>query len=1022
MLRILGRQASEMQRLKNSLLSRKHHSNPPSRDCSMQNLQTLTATNACDIHHPHSHPHPLSQVQHSQPASAHCNHHRRSQDDDERGRLCASTSGSSIALASCSSSSTKRKRKMMVGLMFGARRSHSNRSLQDTSMMLMSGGGGSVSHLGSNGNSAGGTPTNEPSTPTGATGAAILSAANVVYATTSGSRTGSQTSIGNVGIDVHGVTSAAASGRSDSIDRTPPSSGYGADFNFSTAVCRSFTSIDSNCSTPQSLASPDSGKPRYSSPSASFKQRSNLSDHHQYHHHPVESSGSGGSVGAASVDMDSGNGPVAPPAGSTSASPKSPNSPTMVRSLVDRVCRKSKACETLSLITNVFQYLSVPRDEPSPATCGRKVRSVSYDEMRLRQTFGAMDLSGRQPPSNAAATDHARLERLHLAALNAAAANLANVHSRPGTSGTTLTSSPAGNVNDRSAESTDTIQQLAAAAAVTASAATPPTDPLTACIQKSRAQPQCNANLVATVSIGATTAATTCATTAPHSMHDSIGRTLELPFVRSARSKSFDESSANALRVAEKKTRSGSISALQIPKWKLFVRRSSSSSSGRNSPTGLQPIGTALLTISNHDRCVHCNLAERLRSAHEAAIDSITGHKGHADLIDLMSLGSPDTPPIHASHLPAASSSGQPGPLPAAHYSQCSSLSSLGSRRSLDLSFTNSIDDDMESHPAPMSISTATTIAPIVVGGPNPLIGSRLLQRSLTHSFSNTGSEDDCYLVSPELGLPVVTLSIAADTSSADLVNQCSNTLCPLFDRYRKLSDTKSTAVADLQPSSSSAASVKQLQVTGTGCKFDFESVCLVANKPATDSDVLETETPPAKITAVNPAPVNPIESDAIDDPTQLGPDGQRENDKDVDQMCFVADCPNRLLLQQWMNRSSGTRLPSVGLGLGPLCDPPASPDEEGVTVTVLSLEVPVLKQSRSASIDASFLKVPADVFCTASSSSSPEPVDADSGESLLFTGGKTQRSHSVDIALPVQPDGHYAIVQSNRSSPVFEK
>ena len=99
----------------------------------------------------------------------------------------------------------------------------------------------------------------------------------------------------------------------------------------------------------------------------------------------------------------------------------------------------------------------------------------------------------------------------------------------------------------------------------------------------------------------------------------------------------------------------------------------------------------------------------------------------------------------------------------------------------------------------------------------------------------------------------------------------------------------------------------------------------------------------------------------------------------------------------------------------------------------IVSLEVPVLKQSRSASIDASFLQVPQLQLLRnnmlrnkhqAMNYSTSELDDDDEDEDSESITCKTQRSHSVDIQLPIRPDGQYFVFQTNNIKPsqVFEK
>ncbi|KAI1301677.1 hypothetical protein HDE_03152 [Halotydeus destructor] len=77
---------------------------------------------------------------------------------------------------------------------------------------------------------------------------------------------------------------------------------------------------------------------------------------------------------------------------------------------------------------------------------------------------------------------------------------------------------------------------------------------------------------------------------------------LDVPSAaRSSRSRSFDATAAK-LRPRSTKKRP-SLTFLEIPKWKLLIRRSSSTSSGRGSPPG-----------SLYERCVHCLLLEEVSS------------------------------------------------------------------------------------------------------------------------------------------------------------------------------------------------------------------------------------------------------------------------------------------------------------------------------------------------------------------------------------------------------------------------
>ncbi|KAI1301237.1 hypothetical protein HDE_03149 [Halotydeus destructor] len=100
--------------------------------------------------------------------------------------------------------------------------------------------------------------------------------------------------------------------------------------------------------------------------------------------------------------------------------------------------------------------------------------------------------------------------------------------------------------------------------------------------------------------------------------------------------------------------------------------------------------------------------------------------------------------------------------------------------------------------------------------------------------------------------------------------------------------------------------------------------------------------------------------------------------------------------------RSSMSPIPLVTLSLAP--DAGYDGEEDlGFGITVISLEVPVLpKSGRSASVDSSYLQVPkrTDIGC------------------CELPPGKAMRSRSVDIALPVGPDGPYIAVPTDKPLP----
>lgn len=95
--------------------------------------------------------------------------------------------------------------------------------------------------------------------------------------------------------------------------------------------------------------------------------------------------------------------------------------------------------------------------------------------------------------------------------------------------------------------------------------------------------------------------------------------------------------------------------------------------------------------------------------------------------------------------------------------------------------------------------------------------------------------------------------------------------------------------------------------------------------------------------------------------------------------------------------------LPTVILSLAPEVEKPV--EEEDTGLTVISLEVPIrTKSGRSASVDSSYLQVP----------QQPEIGICE------LPPVKAQRSRSIDVALPVGPDGPYIVVPTEKEQPII--
>ncbi|XP_053200681.1 uncharacterized protein LOC128390282 isoform X2 [Panonychus citri] len=95
--------------------------------------------------------------------------------------------------------------------------------------------------------------------------------------------------------------------------------------------------------------------------------------------------------------------------------------------------------------------------------------------------------------------------------------------------------------------------------------------------------------------------------------------------------------------------------------------------------------------------------------------------------------------------------------------------------------------------------------------------------------------------------------------------------------------------------------------------------------------------------------------------------------------------------------------LPTVILSLAPEIEKPLLEEDTGLTV--ISLEVPIrTKSGRSASVDGSYLQVP----------QRPEIGICE------LPPVKAQRSRSIDVALPVGPDGPYIVVPTEKPQPLI--
>lgn len=485
------------------------------------------------------------------------------------------------------------------------------------------------------------------------------------------------------------------------------------------------------------------------------------------------------------------------------------------------------------------------------------------------------------------------------------------------------------------------------------------------------------------------------------------------------------------------KKRSGSISALQIPKWKLFVRRSSSSSSGRAS------LSASALNLSSPtplDRCVHCNLI-----AEQKTVEYLV--KTQRDTQKRNSLGG---------------------------YSDSSKRSSLDTSSLNNEKVAQSVDNETDEETA-----NSSPLKSRKSGAMDKRMMKFHEQASRSYSSHTPNSEecDDCCLISPEIGLPLVTLSIAQDNKvPIQTVNVCSNADCPFFDRVKLCSNlncpnlftdqqdksqdstpsTASTTIATSETKGSDEKEEKNVNKDDNQIKDQIadEESNLNSTKNTTSPNVCATANllSPLSASSLNTINNKACKESRIFTFSSIETAASSANQTPSSSTCSnlscpnwpivvcetrnaQANCPNKLRLMQktlaqvgdeacTQNAAASSNNNNNNSLNSTLTIQEGEELNDGQTVTVVSLEVPVIKQSRSASIDASFLQVPQQLLRknqTLNYSTSELDDEEDDQQSITC---KTQRSHSVDIQLPIKPDGQYFILQtnSNKATPVFKK
>ena len=400
-------------------------------------------------------------------------------------------------------------------------------------------------------------------------------------------------------------------------------------------------------------------------------------------------------------------------------------------------------------------------------------------------------------------------------------------------------------------------------------------------------------------------------------------------------------------------TRSGPF--LEIPKWRMLIRRAAAAQSNyqSNITSANQSAQGPLYPGFAEKECVHCVLSAKLKARLASPPSSSQNSTSSLDECEFDQLGWSmeailNSAPSNRTSSPQPSST-KSLQTSSADKKACRMNGSL-SVHSLNISTTTSQADSLDEKPLSESASIGSLLA-----------ANSTIIHSPTHSIGLTPKT-----------FPAIASKFTTDyTTSLTLIEEPTRII--------------NTDVQEISPTANASDSIDHAWVAVTPAVSPFTAY------PPQFSELAVVQT-------ISRAAAKLIE-------------GQNEQDKC--NLCRLLECvcpptPTESSRNASLSSVGSGILPIVTLSLPPV-DSHYAPNEStnnsiccnqfdtSNCITVVSLEVPVLnnKSGRSASVDSAYLQV-------------PQRTDIGSRE---LPPGRGQRSRSVDIALPVGPDGPYIVV-----------
>lgn len=449
---------------------------------------------------------------------------------------------------------------------------------------------------------------------------------------------------------------------------------------------------------------------------------------------------------------------------------------------------------------------------------------------------------------------------------------------------------------------------------------------------------------------------------------------------------------------------------LEIPKWRMLIRRTAvaaaqaqAQSSNASALSGASVAGSGSQPPSpnpSEKECIHCALIAELRARPASPPSSSQNSASSIDEYELdTGLWPPESAAVEppgfdsnvasssACHSTAVNRCTSPNLFTVARRSIVASRLN-GSVSAISLTSSNSASHGSSLDDEPLSeCNSLANLSGITSTGNLQRSSDRRFDKEAGHDLT-ADLKDDANLAQTIEAISIGSIS----STNADQSNDRRMWLCPSSGSSVSMWSAVTPAV-----SPSSNAGPTELTRFGTECTIKGAAARLI---DASD--------------------LSPPTADKIAD---AHAHGRTLNDVEDDRCghCHQAEC-NCPPTVTPVDSSRNASLSSVGSGILPMVTlslPPIEPSPYGTEqivvphnvgpsccsevydnsncITVVSLEVPVLsnKSGRSASVDSAYLQV-------------PQRTDIGSRE---LPPGRGQRSRSVDIALPVGPDGPYIVV-----------